>query len=465
VRPYSLEEIALVTGSRILCGDRDRIFTKVGIDSRKIEPGDLFVSIVGERSDGHDFVPQVRAKGAGGAICERPVDMGESAGAVPPGFGIIMADSTIRALRDLAVHFRNELTGTFIGVTGSVGKTSTKDFVVSVLSRAFPTYGNPGNLNSHIGLPLALLGIDSPYRFTVLEMAMRKRGEIRDLCQVSRPAIGILTDISASHIGVLGSLEEIAVSKAELLEALPRDGLAVMCGDNEYVRKMSAKAKCRRLFYGFSPENDIQAVDVESLGKDGSRFVARYRGDRLALRIRVPGAHQVQNALAAVALGLELGVPPSEVREGLENALLSPMRLDVKKKGGLTVIDDAYNASPKSMRAALDLLHATPGKRRIAVLGDMLEMGSYGPPAHREVGEYARGKADLLIAIGESAREIAAGWDETGTGSPASWFSDKEEAGEYLKGLLRDGDVLLVKASRGMGFESIVAFLCSAREL
>ena len=169
--------------------------------------------------------------------------------------------------------------------------------------------------------------------------------------------------------------------------------------------------------------------------------------------------------MAAVALGLELGVPPSEVREGLENALLSPMRLDVKKKGGLTVIDDAYNASPKSMRAALDLLHATPGKRRIAVLGDMLEMGSYGPPAHREVGEYARGKADLLIAIGESAREIAAGWDETGTGSPASWFSDKEEAGEYLKGLLRDGDVLLVKASRGMGFESIVAFLCSAREL
>lgn len=466
MRPYSLREIAGVTGSQIVSGDSGRLFTRVSIDSRKVEPGDLFFAIVGERSDGHDFVADTLAKGAGGAVCEHLVSIGEAyAEAESSGFGILMAESTVRALRDLAGHYRNELPGTFIGVTGSVGKTSTKDFVVAVLSKGFPTYGNPGNLNSHIGLPLALLAIDSPYRYTVLEMAMRKRGEIEDLCLLSKPEIGILTDISVSHIGVLGSIDEIALSKAELLEALPPHGLAVMCGDNEHVREVSTKAKCKKLFYGFGAENDVRAAGVEPLGAEGSKFVAIYKGDKMPMRVCVPGVHQVQNSLAAVALGLELGVAPGAIREGLESAVMSPMRLDVKKHGGLTVLNDAYNASPKSMQAALDLLEATPGKRKVAVLGDMLELGSYGPSAHREVGEYAAKKADLLVAVGELAKEIASGWDETGTSKSSSWFLDKASAEEHLRRVLRDGDACLVKASRGMGFESIVAFLSRIGEL
>ncbi|HHY45026.1 MAG TPA: UDP-N-acetylmuramoyl-tripeptide--D-alanyl-D-alanine ligase [Firmicutes bacterium] len=462
MRPYSLREIAGITGGRIAFGDEERTFTKVSIDSRKTGPGDLFVAIVGERADAHDFVGDVREKGTGGAVCEHPVD-GLSPG--PDGFGLLIVPSTIGALRDLSTHYRRELSLEVIGVTGSVGKTGTKDFLASVLSHKFPTYGNPGNLNSHIGLPLAVLGIDAPYRYAVLEMAMRKRGEIRELCEISRPVVGVLTDISASHIGVLGSIDEIAHAKAEILEALPRDGLAVMCGDNEHIRRMSHKATCRKVFYGLAEGNDVRAVDLRSLGGDGSSFTAVYKNDRFPLVVRVPGAHMVQNSLAAVAVGLEFGMSPNEIREGLENAQMSPMRLEVRRQNGLTVINDAYNASPKSTRAALDLLEEIKGERKIAVLGDMLEMGFYGPEAHREIGKYAAGKADILVAAGELGIEIVKGWNETGSGKPASWFGGKEEAQEHLGKILRRGDVCLVKASRGMGFESIVAFLDRLGEL
>jgi UDP-N-acetylmuramoyl-tripeptide--D-alanyl-D-alanine ligase len=462
VRPYSLREIAYVTGARVLFGDEDRLFRRVSIDSRKVLPGDLFIAIVGERSDGHDYVSEVRKKGGGGAVCEHSVE-GVDPGS--DGFGLLMAGSTIKALGDLAAHYRRELQTEVIGVTGSLGKTSTKDLLVSVLATEFSTYGNPGNLNSHIGLPLALLGVDAPYRYAVLEMAMRARGEIADLCSISRPAVGVLTDISVSHIGVLGSIDEIALAKAEILEELPPDGLAVMCGDNEHIRRMRSKARCRRIFYGLGSENDVKAEDIRSLGVDGSSFTAVYGTGRYPLKVRVPGIHQVQNALAAVAVGLEFGMSPSRIREGLENAVMSPMRLEIRRKGGLTLINDAYNASPKSMQAALDLLAATQGDRRIAVLGDMLEMGSYGPQAHREVGKYASEKADLLVSVGELGIEIVRGWNETGTSKRASWFAGKEEAQEHLKNLLRRGDVCLVKASRGMGFESIVAFIDHLEEL
>ncbi len=456
MRPYSLREIAGITGGHIIFGDGERLFTRVCIDSRKVLPGDLFVAIVGERADGHDFVAEVREKGAGGAICEHGLTGVEEGS---DGFGVVMVTSTIGALGDLSARYRRELSLKVIGVTGSVGKTGTKDFLVSVLSQRFSTYGNPGNLNSHIGLPLAVLGMDGEYEYAVLEMAMRKRGEIRELCEICLPEIGVLTDISASHIGVLGSIEEIALAKAEILEALPRDGLAVMCGDNEYIRRVSERASCRRVFYGFGEGNDLRAVDIKSLGEGGSEFTAVYKGDRIPLATKVPGLHMVQNSLAAVAVGLELGLSPEEIREGLANARMSPMRLEIKKISGLTVINDAYNASPKSMRAALDLLEEIPGNRKIAVLGDMLELGDYGPEAHREVGKYAALKADILVAVGSLGIEIVKGWNETGGGKPSSWFGGKEEAQEYLGRLLRRGDVCLVKASRGMGFESIVSFL------
>lgn len=465
MRPYSLTEIAGITGGEILAGDRSLTFTRAGIDSRRIGEGDLFGALAGERSDGHDFVLDVISKGAGGAFIEHPVHgLMEALAGGHSGFGVILVPSTVKALQALASSYRREVSPTVIGVTGSVGKTSTKDMVSSVLRSAFTTYSNPGNLNSHIGLPLAVLAMDGSPEFAVFEMAMRARGEITGLCAIALPRMGILTDISLSHVGVLGSIEEIAEAKAELLEALPPDGVALVSGDNEWVRKVSAKARCKVVFYGLTEGADLRAVDIEPFGPQGSRFKALVNGKPYEFRLKVPGVHQVHNALAAVAAGFLAGIPYEKIRDGLEDASMSPMRLDVTSGDRITIINDAYNASPKSMRAALDLLSVTGHGRRVAILGDMLEMGDYGPAAHVEVGEYARAKASCLVCAGDLAREIKRGWDgETASPRDSSWFPDKAKMQESLADFVRPGDVCLVKASRGMGFESIVSLLKELR--
>lgn len=452
----------------MLHGDPSRCFTGIQTDSRLVESGDLFWAIRGERADGHDFVHHAASSGALGAVVERPVDVPRCPEHPDAGeFGLLLVSSSIQALSDLAAHYIGETGPEVIGVTGSVGKTSTKDMVGAVLSQRFTTYKNPGNLNSHIGLPLAVLSMGPGFQYAVLEMAMRKRGEIHELCKVAGPSIGILTDISMSHIGVLGSTGEIALAKSELLECLPGNGLAVMCADNEFVRKVSHRAKCRKIFYGFSEDAECRGVDVRTRGALRTDFAAIYRGERYEFTLNAPGAHQVQNALAAVALGLHLGLSPREIACGLSSVALSPMRLEILEIGGITVVNDAYNASPTSMRAALDLLDQLEGCRKVAILGDMLELGSFASKAHAEVGEYARGKADALFAVGDLARYIRKGWDQqgrlvaTGTGPFSSWFPEKEKAMDVLGDTIRPGDVVLVKASRGMGFEDFVAFLKS----
>jgi UDP-N-acetylmuramoyl-tripeptide--D-alanyl-D-alanine ligase len=278
-----------------------------------------------------------------------------------------------------------------------------------------------------------------------------------------------------SHVGVLGSIEEIALAKSEILSCLPPDGIAIASGDNEWVRKMSDKAGRPVMSYGLSEGCDVRAVEVKALGAAGSEFRAfvrdsvplpqSWRGP-LAFRLKVPGIHQVHNALAAIAVGLTAGISYEKVRQGLEEAVMSPMRLQVAVTGeGVTIINDAYNASPKSMRSALDLLSETGRGRKIAVLGDMLVMGDYGPPAHREVGSYARSRADYLACSGELAKEIVAGWDATGGAGSSSWFSDKAGLQAFLGDFLHAGDTCLIKASRGMGFESVVASLSGVAEV
>lgn len=462
VRPYSLSEIAQIVGGTVIRGNPGSSFTKVEIDSRKVQPGDLFWCIRGERADGHSFVADVALRGAGAAVIEHPVLLPEG-DVVSSDFGLVTVDSTVRAIGALAKAYRKELPVSVIGVTGSVGKTSTKDLAGSVLGTRYSTYRNPGNLNSHIGLPLAVFGMDRSHRFAFLEMAMRKKGEIADLCDIARPGIGILTDISASHLGELGSIENIAEAKSEILECLPADGLAVLCGDNSWVRRVSDRAKCRTVFYGLGGDSDCRAHDVRTLGADGSEFAVTYRGAQYRFSIRAPGLHQVQNALPAVVIGLELGLSYEDIKRGLAEASLSPMRLEVLKLGSLTVINDAYNASPKSMRAALDLLLQIGRNRRLAILGDMLEMGEGGPEAHREAGRYAATKATHLVAIGPLGREIKTGWDEVSC-NPSAHFQDKESAWDYLSRMVSEGDTCLVKASRGMGFETIVERLKSLQE-
>jgi UDP-N-acetylmuramoyl-tripeptide--D-alanyl-D-alanine ligase len=467
LRPYSLSELGHTVGGRVARDAPGVRFTRVEIDSRQVQPGDLFVAIVGERVDGHDFVAAAKEKGARGAVIQHPVDLVGAAShqeSQEGEFGLVVVDSTIKALDTLARSYLRELDVKTIGITGSVGKTSTKDLATAVLLTGFQTYSNPGNLNSHIGLPLAILAMDGSYEYALFEMAMRKRGEIADLCRTANPVAGILTDISLSHIGILGNLDEIAGAKAELLESLPSDGLALCAGDNPWVRRVSTKAACRTLFYGFGENCHCRGTNVKSLGQDGSSFDVLYGGSRFTFELRIPGVHQVQNALAAVALGLELNLSPDDVQQGLLTARLSPMRLDVLHLDGFTVLNDAYNASPKSMKAALDLLSDMGKGRKVAVLGEMLEMGRYGPEAHRDVGRYARQKADVLVSVGELGKEIVTGWQEQSSSDGVLcnqwvWFPDKEVARDFIEREVREGDVWLVKASRSIGMETLVDFM------
>ena len=453
---YSLLEVAGIVDGEILQGDPFAEAESVSIDSRTDVRGSLFCAICGERVDAHDHINEVAAKGAVGAIVEKPVEVPD------PRFGIVLVQSTTQALGKLAADYLARMQVDVIGITGSVGKTSTKDLVSSVLNQRFKTYKNPGNMNSHIGLPLAVMQMEPGYRYAVLEMAMRAKGEIRELCGIAKPKFGVLTDISESHIGVLGSIDKIASAKAEILESLPDDGIAFLCWDSEFVRKVSDRAKCRVVSYGLRDDADCRAFDIHKVNESTYQFKAGYLGKAEEFILHMPGFHQIQNSLAAIAIGYELGLSTDEVCSGLCNVDLSPMRQEVVHTEKVTIVNDAYNASVKSTKAALDLLHDIPGIRKIAVLGDMLEMGEYAPKAHFEVGVYARNKADILIAVGPLSIHTKQGWDHArsqGTDETAFWFSDKDKALDFISHLLQRGDVYLVKASRGMQFESIVDVL------
>ncbi|HOB29912.1 MAG TPA: UDP-N-acetylmuramoyl-tripeptide--D-alanyl-D-alanine ligase [Bacillota bacterium] len=453
---YTLCQIAQIVDGDLLQGNPLVQAHSVAIDSRTDVTGSLFCAIVGERADGHDFVDVAEAKGAVGALVQKPVTVSD------PEFGVILVESTTDALGLLASDYLSRTGVDVIGITGSVGKTSTKDLVSAVLNQRFKTYKNPGNLNSHIGLPLAVLQMEPGYRYAVLEMAMRAEGEIRYLSRIAKPKMGVLTDISESHIGVVGSLKKIGLSKAELLESLPEDGIAFLCWDSEYVRKFSSFARCPIVTYGFHEEADCRAYDIKKVDETGYEFKVDYFGSKNQFTLYMPGVHQVQNSLAAISVGFQLGLSADEIQAGLSNVSLSPMRQEVTKTRNLTIINDAYNASVKSMKAALDLLSEIGDGRKVAILGDMLEMGEYAPQAHFEVGRYAKTKADVLIAIGSLSVHTKRGWDQTEypEGERLSfWFEDKEKAIDCLPRLLQSMDVCLVKASRGMEFESVVMFL------
>ncbi len=460
MRGICVGEIVEITRGVLTRGDPSQRVTGVTVDSRTVAEGDLFCATKGERVDGHDYVLDAFSKGAVASLVSREVD-------VPPDFSpqkaVILVPDTVTALGDLARYYLSSLGAKVIGVTGSVGKTSTKDMIYSVLEKRFRVGKNPGNLNSHIGLCLAALQLDPGIEIAVLEMAMRAVGEIKYLASIARPTYGVLTDISESHIGVVGSLEKIARGKAELIEALPAEGIAFLAGDNPLVREVTAGVKCRKVFYGFGPDCDYRGEEITVLGEEGAAFTLRYPGGKMRAKIPVPGKHQVKNALCAAAIGIELGMMPGEVAVGLETASLSGMRTAIAHAGPLTILDDSYNSSPVSCKAALDLLSELRGERKIALLGDMLELGEWAPEAHREVGRYAAGRVDVLVTQGDLARYIAGAAIEVSTAvaraPEVTWVPDRDSARRFLAGVLKAGDVILVKASRAMKFEEYVEFL------
>ena len=446
----TLAEIAAVVGGRLRGADPSVVVTgTVEFDSRAVTAGGLFLALPGERVDGHDFVAAAMAAGAVAALVTRPVDA-----------PAIEVDDGFAALAALASAVVRRLTGTtVVGVTGSSGKTSTKDVLAQLLARLGPTVAPPGSFNNELGHPYTVLRATPDTRYLVLEKSARGIGHIRYLTEIAPPRIGVVLNVGSAHLGEFGSREAIAQAKGELVEALPPDGVAVLNADDPLVSAMAARTAARVVQVGRAADADVRAEDVEldDLGRARFRLVAG--GGSAPVTLRLVGEHHVGNALAAAAVALECGMPPADVAAALSEATpVSRWRMEVTERpDGVVVINDAYNANPESMTAALTTLAAIERGRTWAVLGPMAELGPDGPSAHEDIGRLAaRLGVARVVAVGEAARPIADAAALEGSWSgEASWEPDVDAAVARLRAGLRRGDVVLVKASRAARLERV----------
>jgi len=432
------------------------------VDSRIVRPGELFVALPGERTDGHRFLRQAVEAGAAALLVTRAPapDELDALGDVT----VVAVPDALVALGAVASGWRARFDPLVVGITGSIAKTSTKEAVAAVLGSAFRTLRSEGNQNNEIGLPLTLLRLGPEHTAAVLEMGMYAGGEIADLARMARPRIGVVTAVHGVHLSRMGSMAAIEKAKGELVEALPSGGVAVLNADDRRVRRMADRTAARVLTYGFAPEADVAAEDVVAQGFGGMRFTLRLpasvasggRPARVAAAIPGLGKLSVHNALAGAAVGHAAGIQPQAIVQSLAAGWSAARRAQVVRLGGVTVIDDSYNASPPSVTAALDLLAGLPG-RRVAVLGEMLELGEASAAGHREVGVAAAATVDLLVTVGKGATGIAAGARESGLDpSRIVEAHDRDAALDLLLRRLRDGDVVLVKASRGVELDRVV---------
>lgn len=425
----------------------DITFARAVIDSREAGPSDLFFALRGERHDGHNFVGRALAAGAAGAVVERPVEAPENA-------AVFHVSDSLQALQRLAASWRRKHDLKAIAVTGSVGKTTCKELIAAVLQSRFHVLKSEANLNTEIGIPLTLLRLTSGHQRAVLEFGMYAQGDIALLAEIAAPDIGVVTNIGPVHQERLGSLAGIAAAKAELVEALPAGGLAVLNGDDARTAALAARTRARTVFYGLSEQCRVRASDVVSHGLDGFSFRLACGSESAPVTCPLPGKHHVYPALAAAAVALEEGMSLAEIAAALASAR-PELRLRVMRgASGATVIDDSYNASPDSMLAALDLLAELRG-RRVALLGEMRELGAAEEDGHRRTGERAAVSCDLLLVVGVRARPLADAARRSGLRDVRTLESN-DAAAEVLRHELRDGDFLLVKGSRAMGMETIV---------
>jgi UDP-N-acetylmuramoyl-tripeptide--D-alanyl-D-alanine ligase len=438
------------------------------IDSRQVKPGALFIALKGERADGHDYVADAFSRGAVAAIVERDVlpsastlDLADAAPALPATWTlpvVLKVSDSLQAIQRVAAFWRRQHSVRVVGITGSVGKTTTKELAAAVLARRYVTLKSEASYNNEIGLPLTLAHLTDEHERVVLEMGMYDVGEISDLARIAQPQVGVVTIIGPVHLERAGTIERIVEAKTELVEALPPapEGVAILNYDDERVRGMAQSTRARVFYYGLSPEADLWADRIEGLGLDGIRFRLHYRGETLHVKIPLLGRHSVHTALRAAAVGLVEGLTWQEVIEGLRGPSAQLRLVAVPGPGGATILDDTYNASPASTIAALNLLDELDG-RKIAVLGDMLELGDYEQEGHEKVGMRALEVADVLVAVGPRGRII--GQTAQRWGMPADRVhivEDHVEAVAVLEQMVTGDDVILVKGSRAMQMEEIV---------
>jgi UDP-N-acetylmuramoyl-tripeptide--D-alanyl-D-alanine ligase len=451
---FSAADIARVTSGRLLRSS-DRPVRGGAVDSRQVEPGQAFVALPGERTDGHEYLGRAAAAGAGALIVSRPLDAAtlEALGDVT----VVLVADGLRALGALGAAWRRRFAPLVVGITGSIAKTSTKEATATVLGRRFTTLRSEGNLNNEIGLPLTLLRLGPEHEAAVLEMGMYAGGEIADLAAMAAPRIGVVTAVQAVHLSRVGTLDAVGRAKAELVEALPTDGTAVLNADDPRVVRMASSTVARIVSYGFDPDADVGAERVQSAGAAGMRFMLRIGGTRRPVATPALGRHGVHNGLAAAAVGLAAGCTLDDIVDGLALGWSAPHRDRLLAAGDVTVLDDSYNASPGSVLAALELLTTLPAARRVAVLGEMLELGDAHERGHREVGGAAAEVVGLLVVVGAGAGPMADAAIEGGL--PADRVlrvDDAEAALDALRPRLRVGDTILVKGSRGVALDGLV---------
>jgi len=464
----------LITGlTQIAANGIDRPISEVVVDSRESIPGALFVALPGEKVDGHDYIQDAFDRGAEYALVQK--DFSDKYPQIdlrsdwhPEYFSMlaksplcIRVEESLKSLQQIARYWRDQLDVRVIGITGSVGKSSTKEVVAEVLSRRYCTLKNPGNLNNEIGLPLTLLHLTEEHERAVLEMGFYVPGEIRLLCNLASPSVGVITNIGTVHAARAGSIEDIFRGKAELVEALPPapEGLAILNYDDPRVRQMAARTQARVFYYGLSPEADLWADGVEGLGLEGIHFQMHYQNEVMHLRVPLIGRHSVHTALRGAAVGLNDGLTWQEIFDGLHENHMQLRLVVVRAESGALILDDTYNASPESTLAALNLLDELDG-RKIAVLGDMLELGQYEQEGHDLIGARAADVVDQLVTVGELGRQIALA--AAASGLPAESivvFENNTQAIKYLKKYLTPLDIVLVKGSRGMQMDVIVSAL------
>ncbi len=444
----SWEEIARMTGAAAPYGKNVPWWVEgYSIDSRTIRAGEVFFAVRGTR-DGHAFVDAALAAGAAGAVVAR--------GLARQRDRLLFAPDPQTALQQLARRAREKWNGRVVAVTGSNGKTTTKEIVATLLRTRYRVAKSDGNLNNDLGLPLSLLRLDDAAEVGVLEMGMNHAGEIRALAAIAHPDVGVVTNVSAAHLEFFASVDAIAQAKRELIESLPPEGVAVLNADDERVRGFAAVHPGRVVTYGVENEAEVRAVEVESLGPAGTLFrVAGVAGD---FRTPLVGRHNLYNTLAGLAAAVAVGIQPESLREAVATLQPGRMRGELLEVGGARIINDCYNSNPRAAEAMLEMLAALPARRRIAVLGEMLELGPGTEELHRQLGQLAaRLAVDLLVGVRGPARFMV-----EAAGPPAVFFENPEEAGDYLRGAIQPEDVVLFKASRGVRLEKALERLLAA---
>ncbi len=429
----------------------------VSIDSRRIKEGELFVAIKGDRFDGHDFVPEVMKKGAWGAVVDR--SMLETQFAKFSGLSnIIPVEDTLRALQEISFLHRKKFSLPMVGITGSNGKTTTKEMTAGILQQQGPVLKNEGNLNNHIGVPLTLMKLQKDHRAAVIEMGMSARGEIDLLARLVNPDVGVITNIGPAHLEFLGSLDGVAEAKAELLGNIRDGGAAVLNADDPYFETFKKKWSGRVLSFGIEQRADVKASAIRQ-EKDLTDFTLEAEGRQVKVRLRAVGRHNIYNALAAAAAAIAVGMPLESIQHGLDDFSPVAMRSELKVIKGRTVLADYYNANPGSVQAALEtLVTLRPGARSVAVLGDMLELGPSSVEEHRAIGRIAaRLGVEVLITVGPLAKLMLEG--ARGAGMPNKRLfaaGSHAEAAARLAKESKNGDAVLIKGSRGMKMEKIL---------